>query len=79
MSNVPVPYPKPVLYMYMFLYLVNSRAGLKKRLSGLWDTEEMGCQAHEKFSLGERIVGNCFPEGAKLQLQGSETSCPTYC
>jgi hypothetical protein len=28
------------------------------------------------FSLGERIVGNRFPEGAKLQLQGSKTSCP---
>jgi hypothetical protein len=29
---------------------------------GPWDTEEVGCQAHEKFSLGERIVGNCFPK-----------------
>ena len=52
-------------------------------------TKEAGCQAHGilkrwvarpvRNSPSERIVGNWFPEGAKLQLQGSETSCPADC
>jgi hypothetical protein len=49
----------------------------------------VGCQARGKLkrqvvrpmsdSLSERIVGDRFPKGAKLQLQFSETSCPTCC
>jgi hypothetical protein len=37
------------------------------------------CQVREKFPLKEIIARNCFPEGAKLQLQGSKTSCSTCC
>jgi len=39
----------------------------------------MGCQAREKLSLGERLDGIFFLEGAKLKPQGSETSCLAYC
>jgi hypothetical protein len=48
--------------------------GLKRQVVRPVDIEEVGCQAHE-HSLQVRELLGIDSQGAKLQLQGSETSC----